>query len=426
MKTILKIIIIGIIAGVSYKFLRERNISIEEKFNNLKEWVSSELKEFDKSTAHDKPSVSSGENNISPSYDSKSSSTMQPVAGTSSPAETQNLASANSGNPEGEEFLIDEKQLPGADRFPELDRYAAETPEEAARNLQSLAAWLTKPALNDLERTRLVFTWIATHIAYDDNGFNTGNYSSTEAEGVLRNRVSVCQGYSELFAALGKAAGLDAVLIAGYAKGISYSPDDGFSQTNHAWNAVRIEGEWKLFDVTWAAGYGTAVNGRLVSVKRFDDYWFSVRPDEFIFSHLPEDDSWQLNEQRITLSQFEGMPNASSSFFSLGFNGSQCFPLVMAGSIRNTPVSYKAECDIHVLSVPYGKFLQPGRSIKVRIRSSDAARIAFENNGRITDLAKNGNEYSGVITTTSGQLSLMATYAGETGTYHTFLEYTVE
>jgi transglutaminase/protease-like cytokinesis protein 3 len=40
----------------------------------------------------------------------------------------------------------------------------------------------------------------------------------------------------------------------GFAKGFGYKIGEPLSTPNHAWNAVRIDGNWYLLDATWDAG----------------------------------------------------------------------------------------------------------------------------------------------------------------------------
>jgi transglutaminase/protease-like cytokinesis protein 3 len=435
MKTILKIIFFGIIAGVTYKYLNERNINIIEKCREAIEWVELKAKEIEKSSDEKtSPSVlNSNEThstdeiyNSAPSYNENASSPSYHPAISQPEIQRGIQLSESAEEADAEEYIIAEKTSSRTPRFSELDEYAKNAPSQSEGSLETLAHLLAAESSNDLEKTRLIFTWIATHIAYDDNGFNTGNYSDTKAESVLKYRVSVCQGYADLFQALGKLAGMEIVTITGWSKGITYRPGSTLTDTDHAWNAVKIDGQWKLFDVTWAAGFGKGVNGRLVSTMQFDDYWFDVRPDEFIFSHLPSDEKWQLNDTRISKVQFERLPFVSSLFFKMGFNGSYCYPSALNGIINELPEAYYVKGDIRMVSMPYDKRIRPGKAIKVRVKSDKAIKIAFCNNGRITEMAKDGNEFSAVIRTTTGSLSLMANFGGDAMTYDTFLEYVVE
>jgi hypothetical protein len=439
MKSLLKIILFGIIAGVTFRYLDEHNINIIEKGLAAYEWAvreAEELKDISGSITsaiaeNDNDTKSADENYSSGILYNEQKSNQEQLSGNREQA-AQNyelsaqLSHAGEDAADAIEFPVEEKPISGTHRFPELDEYAGSTPAEAELSLEALAAWLSGPASNDLEKTRLVFTWIATHIAYDDNGFNTGNYSDVSAEGVFKNRVSVCQGYSNLFLALGRLAGLDIASVIGYSKGITYRPGETINGTNHAWNAVRIDGRWRLFDVTWAAGYGRGVNGRLVSVMQFDDYWFDTRPDEFIFSHLPEDDQWQVNETKISKTQFERLPYVSGSFFKLGFNGSYCFPSVLNGAISELPEAYNVKGNITMVSMPYDKKIHRDKLIRVRIKSDSAVKIAYRNSGRISNMTREGDEFTAVVRTIPGPFCLMANFGGDGGTYETFLEYEVE
>jgi transglutaminase-like putative cysteine protease len=409
MKSFLKIIFFGIIAGVTCKYLNERGINIIEKGREAYEWAVREGEE------------------LSEISDSGSSAQLADSPGLAQSYEPPaHLSVDGNESDKAEEFLISEKECRGTEKFPALDEYARNTPAEAEASLETLTAWLIRPASNDLEKSRLIFTWVATHIHYDDNGYNTGNYSDVAAEPVLRNRVGVCQGFSNLFDELAKQAGLESAIATGYAKGISYSPGDIISGPNHAWNAIKIDGRWRLFDVTWAAGFGRGVNGKLVSSTLFDDYWFDARPDEFIFSHLPEDEQWQLNDVKISKSQFERLPYVSSSFFKLGFNGSNCFHSALNGEIDGFPEAYMVKGDIRMVSMLYDKKIKADKVIKVRIKSDSAVKIAFRNSGLISNMAREGNEFTAIVRTTPGPLCLMANFGGDGGTYETFLEYEVE
>jgi len=82
--------------------------------------------------------------------------------------------------------------------FEKLDTYARNTPSDKAKTIETLSAYLNKPASNQLERARMIYTWVATHIHYDDYGYTL-----------------VCQGYSVLFNALATAMGLEAKTIVG-------------------------------------------------------------------------------------------------------------------------------------------------------------------------------------------------------------------
>ena len=67
---------------------------------------------------------------------------------------------------------------------------------------------------------------------------------------MLAKHTAVCAGYADLFVALAHAADLNAVTIRAYAKGYGYSIGSRFKgSSDHAWNAVEINGQWYYWTV---------------------------------------------------------------------------------------------------------------------------------------------------------------------------------
>ena len=63
--------------------------------------------------------------------------------------------------------------------------------------------------------------------------------------------------------------------ISGYAKGYGYSPEHPVTtnhQTNHAWNAVYLKGNWFLLDCTWGAG---RLDKNKTYQAKFTEFYFS-------------------------------------------------------------------------------------------------------------------------------------------------------
>ncbi len=220
--------------------------------------------------------------------------------------------------------------------YEEIDAHALAAPASAEVSVSSLAAYLIEPAANDRERARAIFRWICENIDYDLGSYFTGRLGSTNSTDVLKSRSSVCSGYSDLFSALAREAGLETVEIRGYGKGYSYRPGQRFSGPyNHAWNAVKINGSWYLMDPTWGAGY----LGRDGKYHRwFDDHYFMTAPDEFIFDHLPEQESWQLLPEPLSKAEFEDLVYVESDFFNLGLVAMERNGSIAAGGEVNLSV----------------------------------------------------------------------------------------
>lgn len=96
------------------------------------------------------------------------------------------------------------------------------------------------PYMTDLQKERALHDWLCRRIQYDYNisEGTTGSYSA------IVKGSAVCEGYSEAFTELLHRAGIEAATVYGTAK------VDAPNNT-HAWNFVRIDGEWRYVDVTW-------------------------------------------------------------------------------------------------------------------------------------------------------------------------------
>jgi len=182
---------------------------------------------------------------------------------------------------------------------------------------------LTK-TINNIEiqedTIRSVFDWVTDNIKYDikkaqsqsnrNRKSNGENFSSrTEKETHMLNTVmskkkGVCEDYALLFRSILSELGFEAVTITGFTK-------NGKGKINtkigHAWNAVYVNGNWKLYDLTWAAGY--IVNDKKF-VKKYNEKWFDTSPEEMIKSHMPYDPIWQLSSNPLSYEEFEKKKSA--------------------------------------------------------------------------------------------------------------------
>ena len=190
-----------------------------------------------------------------------------------------------------------------------LDSHALKAPAEVEKSLDDLAAYLVKPAKSDRVKARLIYRWITDRVAYDADSFLNKTRGDNTPEGVLTSRKCVCEGYSRLFDALAKRAGLEEVRVTGVAKGAGTPDDQG--PVGHAWNAVKLDGQWRLVDSTWGAG---SLNGAKFR-KGYDDYYLFVAPERLIFTHFPEDSKWQLLDPPVSRDEFDAWPHADRNFF---------------------------------------------------------------------------------------------------------------
>lgn len=179
--------------------------------------------------------------------------------------------------------------------FSHVDAHAALFPRHTVSSLVTLAHELTDPLPSETEKARAIFMWLHHNIAYDTQSFFSGNLKFATPESTLSSGLAVCDGYAGLFVFLADCVGMQAQKVTGHGKGIGYTATDPDQpvpamNSNHAWNCVLMDGEWRLIDPCWGAG---AVNGSSYE-KRLNNTWFTARSSEFGRRHFPEDPSYQL------------------------------------------------------------------------------------------------------------------------------------
>lgn len=228
--------------------------------------------------------------------------------------------------------------VPEAD-FADIRAGIRSAPSRVADDLDHLADFLSNLASADQARAYAVFYWLSQNIAYDTNGLFTGDFGDLSPEAVLMRREAVCSGYSRLFQALATRMGLESREVTGVAKAYDWS--DGGKLGAHAWNAVRIDGRWQLIDATWGAGHLDKGNR---FKRETNEFYFLAPPAQLIYTHFPEDASWQLLPQPISERTFTDLPKLGSKYFSYGLLPPEGLNAVLTVRKRSAiTIDYKAK-----------------------------------------------------------------------------------
>ncbi len=150
-------------------------------------------------------------------------------------------------------FLFISLQILGQSSFTQIDNSSKRVPN-SIQSYQEIAQYLTKDFTNDIEKSRALYIWISHNISYNvDLLNNLPKYTSQEAiiEEVMQNRNGVCQHYADLFLVMSNSIGLQTYTISGYTR----NTDGKIAEISHAWNAIKIDSNYFLLDITWAAGH---------------------------------------------------------------------------------------------------------------------------------------------------------------------------
>ena len=98
------------------------------------------------------------------------------------------------------------------------------------------------PYGTECEREEYIHNYIINNCDYDEEAAESEEVQGNEndAYGALVDGKAVCEGYARAFQLLCNKANIDCVLLSGTA-----------DSDNHAWNGVKIGGDWYQIDVTW-------------------------------------------------------------------------------------------------------------------------------------------------------------------------------
>lgn len=169
----------------------------------------------------------------------------------------------------------------------------------------------------DSLRARACFIWITHNIAYDVRAFNSDNLEAGTVDYALKKRKAVCSGYASLFKLLCDAFDIECEVVVGSARGATsgITIHDRNLRSNHAWNAIKINGTWRLVDATWAAGSTSVQNGLLKKFfKQFNETFYFTPPEKFVLQHFPDKHKFQFLPKPVKEKEFKLNPGFTSSY----------------------------------------------------------------------------------------------------------------
>jgi transglutaminase/protease-like cytokinesis protein 3 len=200
---------------------------------------------------------------------------------------------------------------------------------------EELTKQISKDFRTDAERARAAFAWIAMNISYDTKGINKVQkvqftYSSEEdlktqkaafrkdlASQVLKKRKALCEGYATLYQEICKLLAIECVIVPGIAKRFSSEIGKRDLPSNHVWNAIKINGEWKLVDITWAAG--SVDFSKMLFRKDYLPAYYDCSPEEFALKHYPDDSQYLLLDSAFSKEDFAFQPAVYNAFIGHGY-----------------------------------------------------------------------------------------------------------
>ncbi|XP_016431307.1 uncharacterized protein LOC107758150 [Sinocyclocheilus rhinocerous] len=184
-------------------------------------------------------------------------------------------------------------------------------------SVRAITQIITEGASSDLDKLRAIWIWLCHYIEYDVKGYLGLSEKVCPPEQFILSGRAVCSGYSGVCLQMCREAGIKCREVSGYGKCAGYRPGQSYRNTesNHRWNAVCLDEHWYLLDACWGAGYVDLDNRTFI--KRYKEFYFLTDPENFISSHYPNEEEWQLLESPIGLEEFEKRVLKSSDFYRL-------------------------------------------------------------------------------------------------------------
>lgn len=287
--------------------------------------------------------------------------------------------------------------------FDNLDENVIQVAQNEQMTYTDLVHELTDKLLTELEKVRAIFRWITVK---DLNVIEFAESLEVDTPmGLLRGIKFGTETYHVLFMRLCSYAGLHCVEIKGHSKSVGYEPGMKIQPEmfQNTWNAVLIDGDWRLVQCNWGARHLVLNKDRRKDKKnedaekenkddrsskskdkiryQYDEHYFLTDPDEFIQEFWPMEKEWQLLEAPITLEEFEALPFVRSVFFHYGMQFDRPMQSVLDTSERGgtdikirIPEKYENDLVFYYQL----RFADAERKLEATYRGANLERFVFQ------------------------------------------------
>ncbi|KAE8380819.1 hypothetical protein BDV26DRAFT_119779 [Aspergillus bertholletiae] len=184
-------------------------------------------------------------------------------------------------------------------------------------NPMSLAqGYVCRPYKSDVQRLRAIFTWVSEKIAWDEPVEEVG----MDLKRVLQTKRGSPQEVAFLVREMCVAVGLHADAIKGYLKSPGELFDlDSLSRANHWWNAVLVDGEWRIMDCSLASPTNPHRSQFVTNNPSSAESWyFLARPLEICYTHVPLSHEEQHICPPISPDVLLALPTTCPTYFKMG------------------------------------------------------------------------------------------------------------
>jgi len=180
-------------------------------------------------------------------------------------------------------------------------------------NPVSLATgYVCRPYRSDVQRLRAIFTWVSEKVTWEEDC-----ETEVDARRVIQTKRGCAEEVAVLVLEMCAAVGIHCEVIRGYLKTPGEVPElNLMPRPNHWWNAVLVDGEWRVMDCSLAApsnprrGLYSSASSQIA-----ESWWFLARPTEICWTHVPQHHQQQHMCPPIAHEILLALPCACPPFF---------------------------------------------------------------------------------------------------------------
>jgi len=280
-------------------------------------------------------------------------------------------------------------------------------------NPVSLATgFVCRPYRSDVQRLRAIFTWVSEKITWEED-FE----SEPDSRRVIQTKRGCAEEVAILVMEMCAAVGIHAEVVRGYLKMPGEVPELAIMpRSNHWWNAVIVDGEWRILDCSLAApSHPRRALYSSGSGQMAESWWFLTRPSEICWTHIPEQHHQQHLCPPMAFEILLALPCACPPYFKNALEMAEYdTSLVRVEDLEQVHVRFTVPADVECVAEVEaraferdadGDFFESGDVVKKRALSQ-AEWVGGQKRYTVKALLP-GDEGQGILKVYAGKRGLM-------------------
>ena len=196
---------------------------------------------------------------------------------------------------------------------------------------------LTRDASDSDGKAQAIYDWIVQNISRQHTPLDLSEEQSAQAARlVFERRTANPAGYSNLFLAMARAAGVEAEAVPGGVKPWEFTIDEEIRLRDWQWSVFRkSDGSWGIVDCCRGAGFENDKGEFVIAPTQ---RWFDPPSGEFFLTSYPAELRWLTGYGWLTEERFKELPMVNYDFEKQGLGITP-----RAGYTRKVPKEYVLE-----------------------------------------------------------------------------------